>query len=115
MTRLTRFAVGVAGLIGVCALAVGTGGAATQHKAKADSGTAFIGETHTTGSGTHQVHYEGGNIADKVLGAGAVTFHTSLNGTGTPGVVHFSTNTVTFWTKNGSLTGTASADIRLVT
>ena len=105
---MRRFAI-LAAVLGLSAVAVGSVGAATKTKTKSDKGTAFIGETRTTGSGSNTVHYEAGNISDKVLGAGAVTFNTKISVRN--GVVHFRTNSLTFWTKNGSLSGTASADI----
>ena len=99
-----RAAAGV--LVAVSVGAVGASAVAAKSAGRADKGTVQIGETSVKG----QVHYEAGSFTDKVFGNGALTFTTTI--TIKPGgVVHFDSNSLTFWTPTGSLTGHVSADI----
>lgn len=102
-----RFAIATAGMLTALALTtVSAGALAANSKSKSVTGTAYVGENHVVGA----IHYFAGPTSDNVLGSGAITFPSPI--TVTPGgVVQFSSSQVTLFTKTGSLSGTASADV----
>jgi hypothetical protein len=102
-----RTIIATAGLLAAFALTAGSAAVAASSKSgKAVTGVAYVGENHVVGA----LHYFAGPTSDNVLGAGAITFPSPI--TVTPGgVVHFSSTAVTLFTKTGSLSGTASADV----
>jgi hypothetical protein len=76
-------------------------------KGKADTATAYVAITHTVG----KTQFAAGNVTDKVLGAGAITFKITV-GVGTkPGTLKVIANPVTLFTKTGALSGTGTASI----
>jgi hypothetical protein len=88
------------GVIAVAATAVGAAG-----KGKSTKGTIWIASTPRSSNG---LLYEAGQIKDKLLGEGAITFTIKpiVNPSGT-----FTAKAlkVTLWTSKGSLSGTGSA------
>ena len=96
----------VIGLLGAAAAALGAKPTATGKK---DSGTIHTGEIRAVGT----TLYQAGSVSDTLFGSAAVTFSTTLTLT-KPGTVHFTTNTAKLWTPTGTLAGTVSADIQLV-
>ena len=98
-----RAAAGALAAIAIGAVGAGTVGA--KSAGKSDKGTVNIGEIGVKGN----THLEAGSFTDKIFKHGALTFNTTI--TIKPGVVHFDSNTLTFWTPTGSLTGHVSADI----
>jgi hypothetical protein len=105
---MNRRRAGAGMMVAVVVGAVGVSSVGAKSAGRADSGTVFIGETHVVGA----KHFEAGSISDKLLGGGAVTFSTAIS-VSKPGVVHFDSKTLTFWTSTGSLTGHVSADINV--
>ena len=107
MFRKTRALSLTVGL--VCALlAMGaTALAATGKKGKADSGTSHVGTTHSDSKFT----YSAGDNADKLLGAGAVTYKLKVGSTPTAGAVALTAKPVRLFTATGSLIGTGSATL----
>lgn len=100
--------IATAGVLATIALTTaGTAALAAKGKpGKSVTGIAYVGENHVVGA----LHYFAGPTTDNVLGTGAITFPSPI--TVTPGgVVQFSSSEVTLFTKTGSLSGTASADV----
>ena len=101
------FAVVAAAFAAISLIAVGAGAVGVKGKGKPDSGTAYVAITHTVG----KIQFAAGNVKDKVLGQGAITYKITV-GTGTkPGSLKVSANPVTIFTKTGELTGTATATL----
>jgi hypothetical protein len=106
MSRFTRSAA-IAAAIGACAATAaiaGTAGAAS--KGKATSGVVYAALTHTVG----KTEIAAGNVSDKVLGNGAVTFALTVGTGGKAGTLSLK-GTVAVFTKTGELTGTDSVTL----
>ena len=92
---------GLAALV-VSAVSVATVGATSA--GRADSGTAYVAVTHTV----HSTLYAAGNVTDKALGSGAVTY-TIKAGTGSaPGTFKITATRVTVFTATGTVYGTSA-------
>ncbi len=106
MNRLIRPAA-IAAAAATCvagATIAATAGAAS--KGKSTSGVVYAGLTHTVG----KTEFAAGNVSDKVLGAGAVTFELSLSSGGSGGGIA-GKGAVQVFTKTGELTGTDSVTL----
>lgn len=84
--------------------------ASTKTKGKTDSGTAYAATTHTAGG----FSYLAGDNTDKVLGAGAVTFKVKTGTGSKPGTVSLNIKPVQVFTATGSLIGTGSSTLTVV-
>jgi hypothetical protein len=106
MTRFTRSLTAAGGLIAVAALiAFGAAGVGAKSSGKADSGTLWFASSPRS---TSSLLYVGGQDADKVLGAGAVTF--TIKPTVNPsGTITVKVLSATLWSSTGSLNGKGSA------
>ena len=83
----------------------GVATAATRHKAKATSGVAYAGVTHSEGKDL----YVSGDFVDKVLGHGGIVYVTNVSNTDQPGEYFVKAKRITIYTLKGSLSGTGSA------
>jgi hypothetical protein len=109
MSKLTRSIAAGTGVIAACALiAIGAGAVGAKPKGRATSGTAYAAITHKVGN----IQFVAGDVSDKVLGNGAVTFQLTVGTGSKPGTVG-AKGTVTVFTTTGSLSGTDSVDITL--
>jgi hypothetical protein len=107
MTSLKRSLTAFAGLLAACAtIAIGAGVVGAKTKGRADSGTTYAAITHTVGN----VQVAAGNVTDKVLGKGAVTFALTIGTGSKPGTIGVS-GKVTDYSSTGSLSGTDTADV----
>jgi hypothetical protein len=94
-----------AGLIAATAANVGATSAG-----KADSSTAYAATTHTVNG----VQFIAGEITDKLLGSGAVTYTVKVaNVPNKPGTYALTVKPVTTWFSNGSLTGSSHATLKV--
>lgn len=99
ITARTAFGVGVAiAGLGFASSAIGASGGTPT------SGTAYVAQAPKPSS---SLVYDAGFIKDKILGAGVVTFVTKATASST-GAITIKSKPVTFYTPNGSLSGTAS-------
>ncbi len=105
MSRFTRSAA-LAAAVAACAAAAIATTATAAGKGKATSGVVYAGLTHTVG----KTEFAAGNVSDKVLGNGAVTFALTL-GTGTKPGSLTAKGTVAVFTKTGELSGTDSVTL----
>jgi hypothetical protein len=94
--RLAALAL-VLALAAIASTAVAAGGG------KSDSGTAWLSVTHTEGG----LLIVAGDIKSKLLGRGAIVYRVKAS-PGAPGSVKVTSDSVTLFTKNGSLAGTGS-------
>ncbi len=105
-TRRWRSAAAVTAAITVAA-AVATSSVGAAGGARSTSGTIWFAANPRS---TSTLLYVGGNIKDKVLGEGAVTF-TIKPFVNPKGRLVAKVNKATVWTATGSLTGTGSGNI----
>jgi hypothetical protein len=103
MTKLTRWLVPAA--VACALIAVGAATVGAKSKGKSTNGTIYIGSNPRSGVG---LLYVAGDVVDKVLGEGAITF-TIRPIPNTSGTITAKALKVTLWTTDGSLTGTGSA------
>jgi hypothetical protein len=82
-----------------------TAASVAQAATKKDSGTAWVGVTHSEGSDL----YVGGDIKDKILGRGAIVYVTALTSGPEPSTVVISAKKITVYTPKGTLVGTGKA------
>jgi hypothetical protein len=108
MTRRTRRSVGaVSGLLAaVAVIAVGAAAVGAKPAGKADSGTVYFATTYSAGGKT----YAAGNSIDKLFGTGAVTYAIKTMTT-TTGTVKITSDPVTLYFKDGTLTGKATGTL----
>ena len=106
MAKLMRSTALMAGVGAVIAIGPATVGARPVRKGKVDSGIVYFGITHTVGGNL----YAAGSSADKLFGAGAVTYVIQTTRTPTGGF-EMRSKPVTLFFSNGTLTGTASATV----
>jgi hypothetical protein len=100
MNRLTRLAAATA-LVGACALiAVTAGAVGASGNGRADSATAYVAITHSAGKN----YYAAGNVSDKILGNGAVTYVITAGTGAKPGSIKLGGSVTTFG-PTGSLSG----------
>src|SRR4051794_34813420 len=95
MKRLILLAAAV-----LCLTVAGVANAAT----KKDSGTAWVGITHSEGSDL----YVAGDVKDKVLGRGAIVYITTVSNNG-PGTFLVKARKITIYTPKGTLVGSGQA------
>lgn len=94
----------VAGLTALAVSAVSVATVQAIGAGKPDSGTAYVAVTHSVGP----TLYAAGNVTDKVLGPGAVTY-TIRAGTGSmPGTIKITATRVTVFTATGTVYGTSA-------
>ena len=108
MTRRTRRSIrAVSGLLAaVAVIAVVAPTVGAKPAGKADSGTAYFATTYSAGGTTHAA----GNSIDKLFGTGAVTYAIKTMPT-TTGTIKITSNPVTLYFKNGTLTGKATGTL----
>jgi ABC-type Zn uptake system ZnuABC Zn-binding protein ZnuA len=102
MARMTRTPVVLAAT--ALALAGISSSVATGAAARSDSGTAWLGVTHSEG----KILVVAGDFKDKILGKGAVVYRITASAA-TPGTYDITSKDITLYTKKGSLSGTGSA------
>jgi hypothetical protein len=78
---------------------------ATATASKSDSGTAWVGATHSEGSDL----YVAGDLKDKVLGRGSIVYVTTISAGSEPGSVLVKARKITVYTTAGALTGSGQA------
>jgi hypothetical protein len=105
MSRFIRSA-GIPVVVACAAIAAIAATATASGTGKATSGVVYAGLTHTVG----KTEFAAGNVSDKVLGNGAVTFVLTL-GTGTKPGSLTAKGTVDVFTKTGELSGTDSVTL----
>jgi hypothetical protein len=114
MTRRTRRSIAaITALLAASALIVlSAGSVGAKSAGRVDTATAYVAITHTVGSGANAVNYAAGNLTDKILGDGAVTYKLKVlaNPSGT---IHVNATKVAVFTSTGSLTGTASGTLTI--
>jgi hypothetical protein len=111
MTRGTRRAIGVSGLLaGVAGLAIGASTVGAAPAGKADSGTVYFAPTHTVGS----IGVYAGDSTDKLLGSGAVVYRLRVLASTKPGTLNIVVKKVTSYFATGSLIGTATGKLTIL-
>jgi hypothetical protein len=97
-------------LAAVAVLVLGTSAlAAAATNGKADSSKLYLAVTHTAGG----FDYTAGDGTDKLLGPVVVTY--KLKPVATPkGTIKVTVPTARLWASNGTLSGTASADLTVI-
>ncbi len=103
MSRFIRSAAIVAVVAACAATAAIAGAVGASGNGKADSGTAYVAITHTVGKND----YAAGNVTDKLLGNGAVTYVITAGTGAKPGSIKLGGSVTTF-TATGSLSGADS-------
>jgi hypothetical protein len=101
-----RAMVGV--LAGVALLVLGTSALAAATKGKADSSKLYLAITHTAGG----FNYSAGDGTDKVLGPVVVTYKLKPVAMGKK--IKVTVPKARLWVANGTLSGTASADLTVL-
>lgn len=94
-------------LVAVLTLAVAGTALAAKPKARATSGTAWVGVSHQSGG----FSYISGDVKDKVFGRAAISYKTKINAS-TSGIRVVSPEVVLF-TSKGSFVGTGSGDVKV--
>ncbi len=102
--RWRASAVAMLAALGLTVIGAATVGA--KPSGRSDSGTAFVANTPKPGS----LVYAAGFDQDKILGSGAILYAIKAT-TSAPGTIHVNAKSVTLFTANGSLKGTASATL----
>lgn len=97
----TAAGLGVAAMVAVAAT-----GVLAKSAGKADSATAWVAITHAAGKN----QFAAGNVKDKVLGNGAVTYVINVGTGAKPGTIKVVATVIVF-TKTGSLSGNATATL----
>jgi hypothetical protein len=107
-SRRTRRSVGATSglLAAVAVIVVGAAAVGAKPAGRADSGTVYFATTYSAGGKT----YAAGNSIDKLFGNGAVTYAIKTMRT-TTGTITITSNPVTLYFKNGTLTGKATATL----
>ena len=104
MLRSRRLLAGATAAALVCTALASAAGARTDPQR--DSGTSWFAVTHVVNG----VEHAAGQVSDKRLGNGAVTYLLKLVTT-TSGTVNINASNFTIWTAKGSLSGTATATL----
>lgn len=92
-------------LLPLAALALVLGPAAGAASARPDSGTAWVGATHTDNG----ILIVAGDVKDAVLGTGALVYRVKVRPAGETGVFTVTSKSVTLYTPKGTLKGAGSA------
>lgn len=97
-------------VVAVALLVLGTSAlGAAPKKGRADSSKLYLAVTHTGGG----FDYTAGDGTDKILGPVVVTY--KLKPVATPkGTIKVTVPSARLWTSNGTLSGTASADLTVI-
>lgn len=111
MTKVSkaRLALVTVWLLAMGGLATGVATVAAAGKSRSTSGTIWIAETMRPG---HGVIYEAGQVKDKMLGEGAISFSIKPVA-GKPGTLIVKAVKVTAYFAGGSLTGTGSSTLTI--
>jgi hypothetical protein len=102
MIRWTRSLLAAGAVLGTLAVVPVAGAAG-----RADSGTSYVAITHQAG----KIEFSAGNNVDKVLGRSAVTYALQVLPSSKAATYTVSAKQVTLYTRNGSLSGTATATL----
>jgi hypothetical protein len=107
-SRALSAIVGVICAVALTAMGATALAAAKKPKGKADSGTSFVGTTHTSGN----TDYTAGAGPDKLFGQVAVTYQNKVL-PGTPGTLKVTAKPVVLYTSTGTLRGSGSATLTI--